>query len=85
MRGYVRHGARHDPGMDEMTDDERVAQGIAAVALDLLDRLDPDPGVRSCSRWLGCWWRTGEGASNSEPGLPQTGRPSRMGGAGVNG
>ena len=34
--------ARHARGMNEVTDNERVAQAVAATVLALLDRLDPD-------------------------------------------
>lgn len=47
MQGDRGSRAGHAPGMDEPTDDELLAQAIADVALDVLDRLADTPERRS--------------------------------------
>ena len=46
MRGSGAGGARHDPGMDDLTDDDMFLDMVDAIVLDALDRIGDDPAAR---------------------------------------
>jgi len=47
MRGSGAGGARHDPGMDDFTDDDLFLDLIESVTLGVLHRIGEDQGARS--------------------------------------
>jgi len=46
MCSDVRHGARHDQGMDDLTNDELFVDAADAIVLDVLERIGDHPRAR---------------------------------------